>query len=184
MVLQNYAPFYYGVVFNNLFEAIISFFFMTSLAFSYVANDCIFLMFHLSCYSIAYYIQLLRLKFSSCNSKGVSLRLEGSKKVLLHLYEASRALETVFSLPVLYVITTKLVIVSTNFFCIIYGLIKPNSGFPVDWTLHSIVQVITNLAHLLIVVHSADLPVYQVCRIVPFLNLPANILKKNTNPMI
>ena len=68
----------------------------------------------------------------------------------------------IFSLPVLFIITTKLVIVSTNFFCIIYGLIKPNCGFPVDWTLHSIVQVITNLAHLLIVVHSADLPVYQV----------------------
>ena len=150
---------------KSLSEAIIALLFITSLAFSYLANDCVLLMFYLSRYSIAYHIRLLRFKLITTNSKRASLCLKESKKVLLHLYEASRALETVFSLPILYIITIKLLTVSMHFFCIIYGLIKPNSGFQVDWTLSLIMQVITNLTRLLMVLSSADLPVYQVCTI-------------------
>lgn len=128
--------------------------------YSNAANDCMFLMFHLSYYSIAYYIRLLRTKLTSDShpdSPG-----KGSKVVLMHLYEAFVALESLFSIPVLYIITSKLIIVALNLFAIIYGLVKPSSTFVSSWMMDMSRHIISSLVHLWIVLDAADMPVYEV----------------------
>jgi hypothetical protein len=128
--------------------------------YSNTANDCMFLMFHLSYYSIACYIRLLRAKLTSDNK--LDSPWKGSKVVLMHLYEAFVALESLFSIPVLYIITSKLIIVALNLFAIIYGLVKPSSTFVSSWMIEMSILVITSLVHLLIVLDASDMPVYEV----------------------
>lgn len=61
-------------------------------------------------------------------------------------------------------------------FAVIYGLVKPNGILNSNWfLLNLLVQAVINLAHLLIVLHAADMPVYQVT--VPY--LPFYRKKKN-----
>ena len=136
-------------------------FFYFGMFLSFLGNDSPLLMFQLSYYSIAHYIRLLRAKLVNEN-KGNELHLKGSKSVLLHLHEASDELNSVFSFPLLFIITTKLVLVSTYLFTLIYGLVKPNVLLPNSLVLFLIVQTVTFLGHLLVMFHAADMPVYQV----------------------
>ena len=129
--------------------------------YSNVANDCFLLMFHLSNYSIAYCIRLLRAKMISDNNK-LDSPWTGSKVVLTHLHEAFIALESLFSVPVLYIITSKLIVVALNLFAIIYSLVKPNSIVVSSWLIDMSKYIISNLVHLLIILNAADLPVYEV----------------------
>ena len=131
--------------------------------YSKIANDCFLLMFHLSNYSIAYCIRLLRAKMISDNNK-LDSPWTGSKVVLTHLYEAFIALESLFSVPVLYIITSQLIVVALNLFAIIYSLVKPSSiGLLVSsWLIDMSKHIISNLVHLLIILNAADMPVYEV----------------------
>jgi len=126
-----------------------------------IANDCFLLMFHLSNYSIAYCIRLLRAKMISDNNK-LDSPWKGSKVVLTHLYEAFIALESLFSVPVLYIITSKLIVVALNLFAIIYSLVKPSSILVSSWLIDMSKYIIINLVHLLIILNAADMPVYEV----------------------
>ena len=130
------------------------------LFFATVAIDIIPLMFHLSYYSVAHYIQLLRVRLTT-NVKG-SDPWRGSKQVLLHLYEATAALGTIFSVPVLYIITSKLVLISFHSFTIIYMLIRPKGIFVVSWVATMLTQLVGSLVNIWIILYSAELPVYQV----------------------
>lgn len=125
-----------------------------------VANDCFLLMFHLSCYSIAYYIQSLRAKLD--NDNNLDSPWKGNKKILIHLYEAFSAFKSLFSVPILYIVTLKLIIVALNLFAFIYSLVKPSDSFVGTWMFDMFAQVIISLAHLLIILLAADLPIYQV----------------------
>ena len=128
-------------------------------SFLFFANGCVLLMFHLSYYSIAHHIRLLRVKMMN-NSKTDPWK--DSKKILTHLYEASSSLGTAFSVAVLYTITTRLVVISFNTFVIIYGLVKKDIVFPISFIINISVEVVSSLIQLLIVLYSADMPVYQV----------------------
>ena len=126
-----------------------------------MANDCLLLFIHLSYYSIAYYIRLLghQFIFTSSTSNASALPLwKGSKKVLLQLCKASAAISSVLSLPVLYIITVKLILVSFYLFTIGYGLVKPSRFLTANWILWLIVNVICTMGKLLIIFHAADMP--------------------------
>ena len=150
---------------NNILKelagtSLVTNFYFIGMTLGSVANDCFLLFFHLSYYSIAYYIRLLRDKLNN-NSMQAS-PWKGSKQILTHLYEASEALESIFSVPILYIITSKLVVVALNLFAVIYVLMKPNAFFSSSWILILLVTVITGLAHVLVVLRAADMPAYQV----------------------
>ena len=138
----------------------ISILFLVGTALALTANDCILLMIHLSYYSIAHQIRLLRARMTY-NSKEDS-PWKGSKIILTHLYEASAALESIISFPALYIITCKLVIVSLNLFAVIYLLMKSTTAYGLNWILLMLAQVVSSLTHVIIVLHAADMPVYQV----------------------
>ena len=106
-------------------------------------------MFHLGNYSISYNIKLLRSQLTS--NRQLDLPWIGSKQVLLNLYEASAALCSVFSLTVLYIITNKLISISFLSFVIICGLVQDNSLFETHWILVMLVEVVINLANVLVV---------------------------------
>ena len=136
-----------------------------------MANDCLLLFIHLSYYSIAYYIRLLGHQFiftsstssTSSTSNASALPLwKGSKKVLLQLCKASAAIGSVLSLPVLYIITVKLILVSFYLFTIVYGLVKPGRFLTANWILWLIVNVICTMGKLLIIFHAADMPLNEV----------------------
>ena len=127
---------------------------------SHLANDCILLMLHLSYYSIAYGIRLLRARLVRDSKE--SCPWKGSKRILLHLSKASTALESIFSFAALYIITTKLIIVSSNSFAIIYALVNPNRFMPTSMIFNMLGQVVKSLLQTLVVLHAADMPVYQV----------------------
>ena len=129
------------------------------ISFSFLGNGCALLMFHLSYYSIAHHIRLLRVKMmNNCKTDP----WKDSKKILTHLYEASSSLGTAFSVAVLYTITTRLVVISFNTFVIIYGLVKKDIVFPISFIINISVEVVSSLIQLLIILYSADMPVYQV----------------------
>jgi len=129
--------------------------------FCVITNDCPLLMFHLSYYTIAHCIRLLRAKLANENKGNWPLR--GYKEVLLHLREASDELNSAYSYPLLYIITTKLVIVSTYLFTIIFWLVNTDVVLPSSsLVLYFVAQVVSNMIHLLIVFHAAELPVRQV----------------------
>ena len=91
----------------------------------YLANDSIILFIHLCCYSIAYYIQLLRTSLTK--DKGNKIQLankpqlwnKGIKRALLDLRHASAHLGAVLSVPVLFLITAQLAFASFYSFSII-----------------------------------------------------------------
>jgi hypothetical protein len=125
-------------------------------------NDSILLFFHLSYYSIAFYIKLLTTKLTSDkNSSGPYWK--GVKKTLLNLHGASKALGSVFSIPVLYIITAKFVMVSFSLFSIIYALVNPNKAiFSLSWIINHLLSIFKNVASVLIILHAADLPALEV----------------------
>ena len=133
-----------------------------------MANDCLLLFIHLSYYSIVYYIRLLGHQFiftssTSSTSNASALPLwKGSKKVLLQLCKASAAIGSVLSLPALYIITVKLILVSFYLFTIVYGLVKPSRFLTANWILWLIVNVICTMGKLLIIFHAADMPLNEV----------------------
>ena len=131
-----------------------------------IINDCPLLMFHLGNYSISHNIKLLRSQLTS--NRQSDLPWIGSKQVLLHLYKASAALCSAFSLPVLYIITSKLISISFLSFLIICGLVQDNSLFETHWILVMLVEVVINLANVLVVLHAADMPVNQVINTTAF----------------
>ena len=128
---------------------------------STVANDFVILFFYLTNYSIADYIQLLRMKLT-INHSFEPRCWTGSKKVLLHLYQASDALRSIFSMPVLYIITINLAKISFSLFGMAYALIKPNRVVSTLIIIIEIMSVIASLFTVFIVLYSADMPTNQV----------------------
>ena len=126
-----------------------------------VANDFVILFFHLANYSIAYYIHLLRMKITINNSFEPRC-WRGSKKVLLHLYQASDAVGSIFSMPVLYIITINLVMASFELFGMSYALIKPNRFASTIVIIIVVMTFITNLMTVFIILYSADMSTNQV----------------------
>ena len=124
-------------------------------------NDSILLFLHLSYYSIDFYIKLLTLKLNS-DTNSSSPYWKGIKKTLFNLHGATKALSSVFSVPVLYLITTKFVMVSFSLFSITYGLLKPNPLFNLHWKITHSLSILRNLISLLIILHAADMPVQEV----------------------
>ena len=143
-----------------------------------ISNDCPLLMFHLSFYTIAHCIRLLRAKLADENKANEPISLRGYKAVLLHLREASDELNSVFSYPLLYIITTKLVIFSTYLFTIIFWLVNSDVVLPSSsLVLYFVAQVVSNMIHLLIVFHATELPVCQVYTTrISWANVEANVL--------
>ena len=134
--------------------------FFSSNFLSFIINDCLILLFYLCYYTIARYIRLLRVRMLY-NSTSVE-PWKGCKKVLINLSKALAALESAFSLPILYTITSKLVTVSLYLFTTINGLLRPNSLFATTSALVSIIEVFYSLIIVLCVLCAADLPVHQV----------------------
>jgi len=87
---------------------------------------------------------------------------KGSKKVLLHLYKGSAALGSLFSFPVLLFVVNQLSIISLNLFGFIYFLVKPTSDFTVAGIKITLFTVLTSVIRVAIILHAADMPVYQV----------------------
>ena len=126
-----------------------------------LTNDCTLLMFHLGYYSIAHKIKLVQVKLT--NNNQIELPpWRGSKQILLHLCEACAALGSIFSFPILYLITEKLVKISFFLFFIICGLLQDNSLFSTEWIVVMCVQVVFSLIDLLIALHATDMPVCEV----------------------
>ena len=146
------------------FGTIASSFYLVGFFLNLVSSDCFLLLLHLSLYLIAYYIRLLRIQLIN-RSQIVSSPWKGSKKVLLHLQESFAALSSVFSFPVLYIITNNLIMISFYVFSIIFGLIintSNNIASTRNWQLPVLGRTIRCLINLLIVLHAADMPIHQV----------------------
>jgi hypothetical protein len=135
--------------------------FFSSNFLSYITSDAFIFLFYLCYCTIAHYIRLLR-AYLLYNSTTRIEPCKGYKELLTHLYKASTALESVFSLPILFVITSKLITVSLYLFTIIYGFVRPNTLFAETSILSIIVEVICSLLVVLCVLHTADLPIHQV----------------------
>ena len=84
------------------------------------------------------------------------------KKILMQLYKASDNFGSVFSLPVLYIITTQLVLNSARLFYIILTIIKPTDSFMTSLVFSSLFNLVTGLAYFLIILYAADMPIHQV----------------------
>ena len=126
-------------------------------------NDSILLLFHLSYYSIAFNIKLLGIKLTAINNPS-SPYWKGIKQTLFHLRGAFEALGSIFSFPILFLITTKLVMVAFSSFSIIYGLFNPNDQiFSLTWLVINLLNLARNAASVLIILHAADMPVNAVC---------------------
>lgn len=132
---------------------------LLSLPFASAATDCSLLMFHLSYYSIALYIRLLQSKLTTTSWQSIEL-WKGFKPVLRYLCEASAALNTIFSFPTLFVVTSRLIIISSNLFVVICEFIK-HASFT-NWALVLSSDIVISLIYLLIILHAADMPIYQV----------------------
>ena len=140
----------------------ISTFNLCGFPFSTLVNDYTLLMFYLSYYSIAQYFRLLQVKLMSTCSQDIE-PWKGLKTVLTHLYEASAAFNSIFSIPALYIVTSRLIIISSHLFVIIYYFIKkstPTAGF----TLILSTDIAISLIYLLTVLHAADMHIYQVVK--------------------
>ena len=124
--------------------------------------DSFLLLFHLSYYAIAFYIQLLRIKLTSMEKNPSDLYWKGIKNVLLQLHQVLTVFQLIFSVPVLFIITTKFTFASFGSFEIIYSLIKPNSYFTVSWFIRHLLNFFRFLVYILIILHAADMPVQQV----------------------
>ena len=134
----------------------------------YLANDSIILFIHLCCYSIAYYIQLLRTSLTK--DKGNKIQLankpqlwnKGIKRALLDLRHASAHLGAVLSVPVLFLITAQLAFASFYSFSIIYAIIRSNQVYTLSFIATMLFRLIGNLSSVLVILHAADMPVHQV----------------------
>ena len=124
--------------------------------------DSFLLLFHLSYYSVSYYIQLLRIKLTSMEKNPSDLYWKGIKNVLLQLHQVLTVFQLIFSVPVLFIITTKFTFASFGSFEIIYSLIKPNSYFTVSWFIRHLLNFFRFLVYILIILHASDMPVQQV----------------------
>ena len=132
---------------------------------SLTTEHYILLLIYISHYSIAHYIKLLEARLVNAKTAHSSLGSfwSGSKKVLLHLQRANAALGSVFSVPVLYMITMQLTMASFILFETIYGLIRQIeflSNSSMTGTL--IVLLFKYLFGVYTILHSADMPVKQV----------------------
>ena len=132
---------------------------------SLTTEHYILLLIYISHYSIAHYIKLLEARLVNAKTAHSSLGpfWIGSKKVLLHLHRANAALGSVFSIPVLYMITIQLTMASFILFETIYGLIRQIeflSNSSMTGTL--IIVFFKYLFGVYIILHSADMPVKQV----------------------
>jgi hypothetical protein len=133
---------------------------ISGFTFAASTNDSILLFFHLCYYSISFYIKLLTIKLTSEESDPY---WKGVKNALLNLHGTFKALGSVFSVPVLYIITAKLVMVSFSLFSIIYALVKPNQTiFSLSWIINNLLSIFKNIASVLIILHAADLPALEV----------------------
>ena len=141
-------------------------FFFGGLSFGFIGNDFILLMFHVSFYSISYYIRLLSDQMVNNSSKTHQLPWKDSKQILQRLYEASEALSSVFSIPALFIIASKLVISSIFLFSIIYALVQPTLLLSSIQVLLFLVQISCSFARVLVVLHAADMPIYQVKQVI------------------
>ena len=165
-MLFNMASLFFGVglLMNEFIGTTLTILYLGGHGFSLMANDFILLMIHLSYYSIAHYIRLLRAKI---NSGGFTTTDEvspwkGIKQIIFYLQRASTALNSMYSFAALYIITTKFIIVSLHLFFSIYGLVQPSEILYTSHKINMMGQVITSLVHVLIVLHAADLPIHQV----------------------
>lgn len=130
--------------------------------FSETTNDSFLLLLHLSYYSIAYYIQLLRMKLISTDKNLSDPYWKDIKNVLLQLYRVLVVFQSIFSVPVLFMIATKFTSVSFSSFGIIYVLVKPTSLLSLSWITTHLLNICRNLVSVLIILHAADMPLEQV----------------------
>lgn len=135
-------------------------------SFAMMTNDSTLLLFHLSFYFLAHHIQLLRAQLTSCSSIAFNQAdlpyPKDSKKVLLHLQKAFAALGSLFSFPVLLVLVNELCMIALNLFGFVYFLVKPNTEFTLAGLQITLFTVITSAVRVFIILHAADMPVYQV----------------------
>ena len=133
---------------------------------SLTTEHYILLLIYISHYSIAHYIKLLQARLVNAKTAHSSLDTfwSGSKKVLLHLQRANAALGSVFSVPVLYMITMQLTMASFILFETIYGGLIRQIEFLSNSIMTSplIVLLFKYLFGVYIILHSADMPVKQV----------------------
>ena len=137
---------------------------------NYLANDSILLFIHLCYYSIAYYIQLLRTSLTTNNKQNQLHQLankpqlwnKGIRRALLDLRHASAHLGAVFSVPVLFVITTQLAFASFYSFAIIYAILRTNQVYTLSFIASMLFQLIGSLSSVLVILHAADMPAHQV----------------------
>lgn len=127
----------------------------------------IVLLIYLSYYSIAYSIKLLEAKLvltKTTNPFEHPFSID-SKKILLHIHRANSALGSVFSIPVLYMITIQLTIASFILFLTIYGLIRHNELLSNNvMTSTLMIELFRTLLSVFLMLFSADMPVKQVIR--------------------
>ena len=154
---------------NRFMEVSLGSFMMNFLAclsvLSFMAEYYILLLIYISYYSIAYTIKLLEAKLmmnTRISNPSVPF-WNGIKEALLQIHRANAALGSVFSIPVLYMITTKLAMASLSLFIIIYGLVKPNALLSSNsMAIMLLIELSKSLLGVLIILNSADLPVNQV----------------------
>ena len=136
-------------------------------SFALMSNDSTLLLFHLSFYCLAHHIQLLRAQLTSyrlsiaVNQSDLPYPKD-SRKVLLHLQKAFAALCSLFSFPVLLVLVNELCMIALNLFGFVYFLVKPNTEFTLAGLQITLFTVITSAVRVFIILHAADMPVYQV----------------------
>ena len=134
---------------------------------SLTTEHYILLLIYISHYSIARYIKLLEARLVNTKTAHSSLGSfwSGSKKVLLHLQRANASLGSVFSIPVLYLITMQLTMASFILFETIYGLIRQIELLTNSSMIGTLIIVFfKNVFGVYIILHSADMPVKQVIR--------------------
>ena len=120
------------------------------------------LLFHLSYYSIAYYIKLLRIKLTVARANPSEPYWKDIKNVLLYLHRVLALFQSVFSIPVLFIITTNFTVISFDLFEITYVLIRPNSLMSLSWIATHVLNILKSLMSVVIILHAADMPVHQV----------------------
>ncbi|KAI9565957.1 hypothetical protein GHT06_009755 [Daphnia sinensis] len=145
--------------------------FATTVLFSFgmlasVMTECIFLLAHLSYYIIAHYIHLLlhpdnheellviSQKETGCNTG----KWEINTVIFNHLCRASSEINSIFSFPTLFMLTSKFIsVVSTAYVCV-YSFGRPNPVLQ-DYTKSIPFVFITDWVRIFIALYAADMPV-------------------------
>ncbi|XP_032776435.2 putative gustatory receptor 28b isoform X2 [Daphnia magna] len=135
-----------------------------------VMTECIFLLAHLSYYIISHYIHLLLLHAESPDElpvisqkeEGCNMRKwENSTLILNHLCRASSELNSIFSFPTLFMLTSKFIsVVSTAYVCV-YSFSHPNHVLP-DFSMSIPFVFFTDWMRIFVALYAADMPVNQV----------------------